>query len=255
MSATQTTTNYGLPIFIESDKPAWLVDFNGAMRSIDAQMKTNADAIATKSPILTFADTSEIELNESSSRVTANLSSDIAGQISRSLIKPTTAPATDTLVNIDTTNNQRNLAIGKGLHIIGNVIETDDFTLSNTGSVTSFTSPLADVSITGTFSYALNADKTIGKLYGYLKAVKNTSGAATIEFDTGITVANAAAEEYRITNSGISNDVNTYRITNPSILITATGAVKIRAYVYGNTTTDIRFFPCMLIFTSFGDIE
>lgn len=43
MSHTLQTTNYDLPKFAGSDKPAWLTDFNGAMDSIDAQMKSNAD--------------------------------------------------------------------------------------------------------------------------------------------------------------------------------------------------------------------
>ena len=45
MSATNTTTNYSLPLFIGTDKPAWLVDWNGAMTDIDSQMKVNATAI------------------------------------------------------------------------------------------------------------------------------------------------------------------------------------------------------------------
>lgn len=45
MSATNATTNYSLPLFIGTDKPAWLVDWNSAMTDIDAQMKVNATAI------------------------------------------------------------------------------------------------------------------------------------------------------------------------------------------------------------------
>ena len=36
MSATNATSNYNLPLFIGSDKPAWLTDWNGAMNAIDA---------------------------------------------------------------------------------------------------------------------------------------------------------------------------------------------------------------------------
>lgn len=39
MSATNSTTNYALPIFIGTDKPAWLVDWNSAMTAIDAAIK------------------------------------------------------------------------------------------------------------------------------------------------------------------------------------------------------------------------
>lgn len=45
MSATNATTNYSLPLFIGTDKPAWLVDWNTAMTDIDGQMKVNATAI------------------------------------------------------------------------------------------------------------------------------------------------------------------------------------------------------------------
>lgn len=35
MSATNTTTNYHLPIFIGTDIPSWLVDWNNAMTALD----------------------------------------------------------------------------------------------------------------------------------------------------------------------------------------------------------------------------
>ena len=47
MSSTNKTTNYELSQFIGSDKPAWLVDYNGDMSRIDNQMKANADAAAS----------------------------------------------------------------------------------------------------------------------------------------------------------------------------------------------------------------
>ena len=44
MSATNTTVNYSFPLFIGTDKPAWLVDWNGAMAAIDTAIKNAADA-------------------------------------------------------------------------------------------------------------------------------------------------------------------------------------------------------------------
>lgn len=49
MSASQNTTNYGFPKFLGTDKPAWLVDFNGAMDSIDSTIKTVEDVLTTVS--------------------------------------------------------------------------------------------------------------------------------------------------------------------------------------------------------------
>lgn len=46
MSATNSTTNYGLPIFLSQDVPSWLTDWNSAMSDIDtaiAAAKTAAD--------------------------------------------------------------------------------------------------------------------------------------------------------------------------------------------------------------------
>ena len=58
MSATNATSNYSLPLFIGTDKPAWLVDFNGAMTAIDAQMKVNAvDILANASSISSLSTT------------------------------------------------------------------------------------------------------------------------------------------------------------------------------------------------------
>ena len=44
MSATNSTTNYNLPLFIGTDKPAWLTDWNGAMNAIDTAVGNVATA-------------------------------------------------------------------------------------------------------------------------------------------------------------------------------------------------------------------
>ena len=47
MSHTNSTTNYSLPQFISTDKPAWLTDINGAFADIDTNIKTVSDAANT----------------------------------------------------------------------------------------------------------------------------------------------------------------------------------------------------------------
>ena len=50
MSATNSTTHYELPSFLSTDKPAWLVDWNGAMATIDSaiyEAKQAADSAGT----------------------------------------------------------------------------------------------------------------------------------------------------------------------------------------------------------------
>lgn len=52
MSATNNTTNFNLPLFIGTDKPAWLTDWNGAMTTIDTKLqevKAEAASATTES--------------------------------------------------------------------------------------------------------------------------------------------------------------------------------------------------------------
>ena len=45
MSASNNTTNYNLPIYMATDKPKYLTDFNNAMTTIDTVIKQVADSI------------------------------------------------------------------------------------------------------------------------------------------------------------------------------------------------------------------
>lgn len=47
MTATNHTNNYSLSQFVGTDRPTWLHDYNSDMEKIDAQMKRNADDIAS----------------------------------------------------------------------------------------------------------------------------------------------------------------------------------------------------------------
>lgn len=47
MTATNHTGNYNLSQFVGTDHPTWLGDYNGDMERIDAQLKRNADGIAS----------------------------------------------------------------------------------------------------------------------------------------------------------------------------------------------------------------
>lgn len=49
MTATNHTENYNLSQFVGADRPTWLGDYNGDMAKIDAQLKQNADDIASAS--------------------------------------------------------------------------------------------------------------------------------------------------------------------------------------------------------------
>ena len=65
MTATNHTKNYNLSQFVGTDRPTWLTDYNGDMAKIDAQMKQNADDIASASTggLTTVAHTADLTGN------------------------------------------------------------------------------------------------------------------------------------------------------------------------------------------------
>lgn len=74
MSATNATTNYSLPLFIGTDKPAWLVDWNTAMTDIDGQMKTNATDIQSNATAISGLSTTVSAHTTSIGTITGEIS-------------------------------------------------------------------------------------------------------------------------------------------------------------------------------------
>lgn len=75
MSATNSTPNYELPVFLATDKPAWLTDWNGAMQAIDTAIH---DAQSTADGAQTTAGTAVADIatiNASLSTITSNITS------------------------------------------------------------------------------------------------------------------------------------------------------------------------------------
>ena len=75
MSATNATANYSLPVFLATDKPAWLTDWNGAMNAIDTAIHT---AQATADGAQTTASTATTDIatiNASLTTITGNITS------------------------------------------------------------------------------------------------------------------------------------------------------------------------------------
>ena len=68
MTATNHTGHYNLSQFVGSDRPTWLGDYNGDMAKIDAQLKQNADDIAsaTEGGLTTVEHTTDLTGNGTS---------------------------------------------------------------------------------------------------------------------------------------------------------------------------------------------
>lgn len=118
MTATKHTANYNLSQFAGTDRPTWLGDYNGDMTKIDAQLKKNADAIAsaggglklvvhtddltgngTPSFPLGVADTvaKKTDIPDVSGFATTSaLTSGLAGKVDKTVSQPTTLGLTAT---------------------------------------------------------------------------------------------------------------------------------------------------------------
>ena len=80
---------------------------------------------------------------------------------------------------------------GNGLTFTNGKLESYDFNLVTVGTVNMETlpNPTGIASKVGTLRYAMNADKTIGKIYGYFGITCSTISASTsVDIDTGIIV-------------------------------------------------------------------
>lgn len=252
MSATNRTQNYNLPIFIETDKPAWLVDFNGAMRSIDAQMKVNAEAIATKSPILTFQDTADIDFTKTGDIVTARLQSAITDKVGRALVKPLTSPTAEEIVTIDTNGNQAALEVGSGLKIENNTLKAIDLDLSIKEQTTNFVVPTGvTLSGGGPISIALNSDRSLGKIYGNPVFRCTSGGRKTIETDLYV---KATGQAYDIGPAGLCPKRDASDFSYVGLHIAANGRISFSFLGFTNDETYVYLFPCIYFFSDFGDI-
>ena len=73
MSATNATTYYELPVFIATDKPAWLTDWNGAMNAIDTAIKEALTAGENAQTTANTATTSIASINDSLTTINTSL--------------------------------------------------------------------------------------------------------------------------------------------------------------------------------------
>lgn len=249
MSATNRTTHYNLPVFVETDKPAWLVDFNGAMNAIDAGLYANAQAIAQKENTLTFNDTQTIDFSRTGDVVTAELGSGAQADLTRAIKKPATTPAAKIVFGEDESGNQLDLEIGSGLSVADGAIHAIDLNLSDTGTA-NVTVPSGITNRGTVINYAMNQDHSVGKLYGYTSLSGMTSGQRyRIALDVK---AKATGAAYTIGSAGIGLFGSNNEHHSQAIGVDALGNIFIDVYAYAATCV-IYFLPCLYFFADFGD--
>lgn len=70
-NATNSTPNYGLPIFIDTDKPSWLVDWNGAMTELDTVIKDISTSEEANENLITTANANIAKINKTIEEIQA----------------------------------------------------------------------------------------------------------------------------------------------------------------------------------------
>ncbi len=260
MSATNHTTNYELPIFVGSDKPAWLVDWNGAMTAIDTAIHTaegKADQAGT--------DIGGIE--SSISTINSTLTS-INNAVSQLRI--------DTNANTGSINTITSL-IGNGeptttdKTIIGAINEIVAYHEidSYTGEFT--VTPVSGLSINSDdrslIKYALNSTKSFGKIYGSTQLNADGTYVMSQGWNKVASITASAmptiSESYYI-EVGMAFMLNTARdqtIPQPARLkFNTNGSVDIEIYRGTSSYTppngsaySVSLAPCMYILKDIGD--
>lgn len=136
MAYTNKTTNYELPQYIGTDKPTYLSDFNGAMSTIDAQMKINADNASSASSSASSA--SQVANNALNVANGADTKADTA------LTNAGTAQTTaDTAQSVATSAlSTANTANGKADTNASNITSLDTRVTANEASISSIESAI-----------------------------------------------------------------------------------------------------------------
>lgn len=270
MSATNKTSNYELPLFIGTDKPSWLGDFNGAMNAIDTAIKGRADDISSLQTRMTATETvantassnaSTALTNANNAQTSANTAQTTAdtantaaaaaqSTANTALSNATTAQSTAdtaqaTATSALTTANLATSEIDKLNLVNFDTFDNSDMT-ANYGTISSVSS----------ISVATNSDGSIGKIYGRIAVT-----APNTVNDVEVTIANTRirpSQQIIITGSTlrnwyVNNNINDVAAT-ASIIIATNGTIKLKANcASGVERVDINAMACLLFFKDFGD--
>ena len=239
MASTNKTTNYELSQFIGTDKPAWLSDYNQDMSKIDAQMKLNADGVTTASGVGT-ANTNAIG---TLANLTTTAKTDLVSAVNE----------VDT--NADTAQSTAEAAAttANSASTVANALQSY-LSITNTGKIVPTVSGASIGNINDVY-YALNANGTLGKIYGRIRLVSSTTGTITLT----LPVSALNTESQFVISSGcyyVSSGGGQFNIINAkdfTVNTNGTVTIEFSGISVGDTIT-VWLPPCLYFFTDFGDV-
>lgn len=222
MSHTNTTANYNLPQFIGTDKPSWLTDVNGAMTSIDTQMKANADANTTTAGDLTTL----------AGRVTT-----AEGNIATNTANITTVSNVASTAGTTATNAKNTV------DALATMLDINDF-----GKTTATTSN-GTINFQNVY-YASNADGSMGKIYGEIGVTPATNAPTSITFSTPF----RPSETLKIGGNVFLQHGVTRELYYTDYTIGTNGQVTIQlSQLFYNVATKINLIATLTFFKAFAE--
>ena len=165
MSHTNSTTNYNLPQFVGTDKPAWLGDINPAMSAIDTAIKSAKDAGDTADGKATQAQATA----ESVATNVGNLTNTVS-----TLGNTVTAQGGD--INTNALNIQKNTNAIKSVAEHFNLTDFTSATMSDKKSLSALSNYVDFDQLNLTL--AQNEDGSIFKLYGVVNVARGATSTA-----------------------------------------------------------------------------
>ena len=225
MASTNHTTNYNLSQYIGSDKPTYLQDYNGDMQKIDAQMKTNADNVATAiSGVESATSTANSAVSTANSaQTTANSASTTATQASTtaSNAQSTANSALSTATSAQTTANSSMALVEKMIFTTFTNVADADISFSNGATLNN-----------NSLSIASNSDGSMAKVYGTLTITNTNKNSGKITITSSLRPTDDNGDPVDLTVNGVmtrivgSNQVNK-NINMASLTIKGNGNIEI----------------------------
>ena len=260
-ASTNSTTHYNLSQYIATDKPTYLVDYNGDMLKIDTAIynaMSKANDNETHIGImnnLTTAEKSNLvgAINEVNTQVGTN-TTNISQNTSDILANSTKI---GTLADLSTTYKTNIVGAINEVKAEANTnkdnIEKFNFTNFKTYSANEITVSHGTISDTS-FTVATNNDGSIGKIYGQLTlALSNVTGKVTLKFQSALRPTNniyinSLGNVVYFTSQGIGN------VYGQGLVIKTNGEIEIVINVDPNIT-NVRFIyiPAVLFMKDFVD--
>ena len=237
MSHTNSTTNYSLPQFVGTDKPAWLTDINGAFSAIDTNLKTASDNATTAGTAATTANTSIGTLASLSTTEKTNL----VGAI-----------------------NEVNTAVGTASGVASGAVATANQASTKVNGLeayldlVTFTTPTAtgaNVSFSkNAMACASNLNGTMGKVYGELRVTTNINGNCTVSFASPLRPSEAITINGGMMGFWNAGNDNWVPMGMLGFTIAIDGTVSFAIEGSANRQYRIFFMNSVIFAQNFGDV-